>query len=425
MIRAPRRPRLAAAFGLIARAARPGAPPAPRRPDAVAAAAGEAAPAPTLDLSPAPAAGGRGGRIALVSFVATVLLPALAIAAYYLFIAADQFEASARFTVREVRAPPILGAAEAGGGLGGGFAAAAPSSFNHVVASYVRSRAGLEDLAAEIDVAALYRRPEADFLARLPEGASAEDRLEHWRERVSATVDGPSGVVTLRVRAFRPEDAVLLAEGLLRRSEALVNDLSARQKDDALAGARADAAAAEARLRAAIGALAALRAAEGLVDPALEAGATLGLLTGLIGQRIEIDGAIAAASGAMRADTARMRALEERRAAVEAEIAALRAGLAGAGDAAIAAAFARFETAAAERRFAERLHEIAQRRLIEAEIDRARQSVYLGVYDPPRAAEDSRYPRRIAFPILAFLGLFTLWAIAALVWAAVEDHRMA
>jgi capsular polysaccharide transport system permease protein len=421
MIRARRHPALAAALGFLTRAERHAAAPARR---------GEAAGQPwpiggAPGLEHAPAAGGRGGWLAPASFLATVLLPTLAAAAYFLFIAADQFDATARFTVREVQTPSIVVASDAGGRLAGGLTATGPSQFNHVIASYLRSRAALEDLSAELDVAVLFQRPEADFWARLPEGASAEDRLDHWRGQVNATVDGPSGVVTLRVRAFRPEDAALLAKGLVARAEALVNTLSVRQKTDTLDRARADAATAEDRLRAAVTALAELRAAEGLVDPTLEADATLGLLASLTAQRIEIDSAVAAVSGSMEPETARMRALEERRAAIEAEIATLRAGLAGAAEGAIAQVIARFETAAAERRFAERLHEIAQRRLIEAEIDLARQSVYLGVYDPPRAPEDSRFPRRIAFSLLSFVAFFTLWSIAALVWASVQDHRMA
>jgi capsular polysaccharide transport system permease protein len=421
VIRFARPPRLAAALALAARARRAPAP-AERPRDLPAHPEGGRA-------APVAAADGRGGRIALLSFMIMVLAPGLALTLYFAVIAADRYESVARFTVREIRTPTIaaVDASADAARLGAGLATDAPSQFNHVVASWLRSRAGLEAVAQELDVAAIFRRPEADFWVRLPEDASAEARADYWRRRVDAVVDGPSGIVTLRVRAFRPDDSAALSEALIRRAEALVNALSERRKRATLERARADAALAEERLASSVRAVAALREAEGLVDPALEAAATLAMLSGLVSQRIALEGELRALAGVMSADAPRIRVLREQTSELDREIDALRASLAGqAGDGeSMAVTTARFEALAVERQFADRLFEVSQRRLIEAEIDLARPSVYFGVFEPPGAPEEARYPRRAAYAALAVAGLFVAWAICALIWASVRDHRIA
>ncbi len=375
--------------------------------------------------------GGRRAPPALVSYILLALLPALCVAAYYLFIAADQYAAAARFTVREVAGEGLF-AMTAGEAAEDADAVAPPavdmvSHLSHVAASYLRSRALVEALVEKAALRARYDRPEADFWARLPPDAPIEEVMDYWEARTDVALDGPSRIVTFRVRAFRPEDAHALADAALAETEALVNQLSLRRKRDALARARAGAGAAEAQLRGAVAAMSALRDDEGLVDPEREAGETLALMGDLMRERIAAAGELAALEGLLAEDAPRRVQLGGRIARLDADLARLRGALAGAvsGDATMAAALARFEEAEVRLRFAAKLYEIAQAALIGAEIEFARQSVYVEVFDPPAVPEESRHPRREAFSILALVGFSAIWAIGALVVASVRDHRIA
>ncbi len=390
--------------------------------------AGPGGEAPVLTPAPPRARPRRVPWAAILSFFALVILPVSAIGTYYAREAADQFTARAQFTVRETSARPlrIAEADTAPDRIGGGLAMSEVSPLTHVVASYLESPALLRDLSREIDVAALYRVPEADFWTRLPEDATAEARYEHWRDRLRVAVDGPSGIVTLELRAFRAEDARRLAARALFAAEALVNALSARQKREALARAEAEAEAAARRLAASLAELTAFRDSAGLLDPEREGAERLRLLSELAAERIRLEGELRVLGAVVDADAARARALEARLESVRAELAGLREGLAAeaTADANIAAALARYEALEIRRRFAARLYGLAQTRRIDAEIDLARQTVFLNVFDPPQRPEESDHPKRFGFTLLAFLGLAAAWAVLALVWAAVADHRL-
>jgi capsular polysaccharide transport system permease protein len=84
---------------------------------------------------------------------------------------------------------------------------------------------------------------------------------------VNLIYDIETGVSSLRVLAFRPDDAQAIAQELLRMSEELVNRFTLRSIEDAMRGARHDVAVAETRVLAAREALAAFREREQALDP--------------------------------------------------------------------------------------------------------------------------------------------------------------
>lgn len=366
--------------------------------------------------------------LAVLSFFALVLLPVSVIGTYYGWQASAQYTATARLTVREIQTRPLSleDAERTPERIGGLLATDAVSAMTHVVASYLTSPALLDELRREMAFDALFRREDADFWARLPDDASTEDVYEYWQDRVRVAVDGTSGIVTLRVRAFAPEDALRLAGEMLGRAELLVNRLSARQKRDALARAEAEADESERRLQASIDALSAFRSRERLLSPVQEADETVRLMATLSTERIRIESQLRVLSAVVEGDPIRARTLRARLDKVTADIAALRDRLAADSgeDRTIATALGQFEELEIRRRFAARLFGLAQTRRIEAEIDLARQSVFLNVFDPPLLPEESRYPQPLAFTLIALASLTAGWAILALIWASVADHRM-
>src|SRR6202007_2052605 len=70
--------------------------------------------------------------------------------------------------------------------------------------------------------------------ARLKRNASIEDLVDYWNSMVTTNIDGPSGIVTVAARAFRQEDALALSQAIIVASEKLVNEVSARARNDAM-----------------------------------------------------------------------------------------------------------------------------------------------------------------------------------------------
>jgi capsular polysaccharide transport system permease protein len=368
-----------------------------------------------------------------LSFIALVLIPALAVSLYFAFIASDQFVAEARFVVRlgpqDTSAKDGLASvlsAVKGGGAGGGSGGTTATEDAHVVTSYIQSRAIVDELQNKFDLRAIFARPEADFYARLKSNASIEDVVEYWRQMVGTYVDSMSGIVTVEVRAFRPDDAVLLVRNIGELSEKLVNDISQRARHDALRRATEEVQRAQGLMYAAIRDVEQYRNAEGLIDPVQTATETGKLLTKVLADQIATEGELFVANLSLARDSPAVRRLVNRIETLKQQASDLRAQLAGNRDETrnVAASLAKFEEVAIKQKMAETLYGLA-----EAGLDRARrqaeaQSVYLSVFVPPGLPQEYTYPKRLEYSIAISTALFVLWSIAALIWLSVEDHRL-
>jgi capsular polysaccharide transport system permease protein len=383
----------------------------------------------------------KGGGL-LISFVALVVVPSFATVIYFALIASDQFTAEARFAVRQIEPESheaILNASNIGPN---DTARAGPNKIStttdsnlsftmtgqneYLVTNYIHSRAIVDDLKTRMNLREIFRRPEADFWARLKRDASIEELVDYWFSMVSTYVDAPSGIVTLQVRAFRAEDAVAIANAVLQLSETLVNRISDRARRDAMAMSEQEVRRTYGLMQAALAEMRRYRDSSGIIDP-VQAGTEIGqLLLPLLTEKIRLEGALFVASRDLDDSAPTIKALKSQLTTTEQQIAALKVKLTNPDGSSntLAASLAKFEELELKRQFAERLYTLAQADLDRARVRAERQTVYLTVFVPPSPPQESRYPRPIAFPILIFVGLTILWAIGAMIFASIEDHRL-
>ncbi len=367
-----------------------------------------------------------GGRLVLVSLILVVLLPILVAGTYLFFIASDQYAAEARFAVKtagggsdggknDVSLSSVL---TSGGSLGGQEA--------DIVANYIHSRAVVDDVARSVDVRAIFQRPEADFFARLPARASAEDLTAYWKSMVSVYIESTSGIVTLEVRAFRRDDALVLAKAIVKSSETLINDLSSNVRADAVKHAEDEIRRSEADVRFALAELTVFRNAQGLIDPVKSAEQSGKLLLQLMGDKIQIEGQLFVSQRTTGPTAPGVAATRARLDSIDAHIAALQQQLAGdkATKANLAATISRFEELDLKRQFAERMYGFARDGMDRARLIAERQSVYLAVFVPPSLPQDYSYPLRFSDFALIALAALVAWSCGATIWASVLDHRL-
>ncbi|RBP04632.1 capsular polysaccharide transport system permease protein [Roseiarcus fermentans] len=362
------------------------------------------------------------------SFVALVLLPALAAAVYLVALASDQYAAEARFAVRAAQFDSAKSSSDgpktalsAGGGI-----PSMASQDAYVIASYIRSAAVFADLPASLDPRVIYSRPEADFWARLPAKASLETLADYWRSMVTTYVDGPSGVVTVSVRAFRPDDARDLAAAVVAASEKLVNAMSARARRDAMRDAEAEVKRTEAMVSESLADERAYRNRSGWTDPAAQATAVSTLLMQAMAERIRLQNDYFVDSRAMSPEAPTLVTLKSHIDALDGQIARLKDQLtSAAGDkGAVSASIAEFETLEIKRIFAEKLYTLSQEALERARQRAERQMVYISVFAPPLTPEEARYPERLSLSAIIFISLLAVWGIGAMTVATVADHTI-
>lgn len=363
-----------------------------------------------------------------ISFIGMVVLPALVAAVYFAFLAADQYVAEARFAVRKShlemgrdnKISNVLSALS--GGSSGGMA----DQEAHIVANYLRNRTAIDDVSTRLDVKAIFQRPEADFWSRLKKDPSAEELSDYWRTMVSSYVDGPSGVVTVTARAFRPEDAKQLVQEFITSSESLVNRLSERARQDAMRKAEDEVRRTEATVRQALQRQRQYRDEEGFISPQASATNTSTLLLEAMSERIKLHNDLFVASRAMSPGAPTLLAIKARIESLDSQIYQLKAQLTAKSSEtrSVSSSLVRYEELELQRIFAEKMYSLSQDALERARLRAEQQMVYISVFVPPHLPQEARFPERITMSVLIAISLLLVWGMIALTTAAIEDHTL-
>src|SRR6185437_6871221 len=106
-----------------------------------------------------------------------------------------------------------------------------------------------------------------DFWARLNPEIPLEKLVNYWQGMVDPEFDVSTGIASVTVRAFTPQDSVRIATALMKQSEALVNAMVSRARLDTVKFAQRDVAQSEIRLRTASAALRHFRDLHQTADP--------------------------------------------------------------------------------------------------------------------------------------------------------------
>ena len=380
----------------------------------------------------------RGFAIVRWSLALFVLLPTLTTAVYLFAFASDQYVAEAHFTVRQ--AEPMLGSGfdgEVDKKQESSMATPAPASplggmvhldndDAEIVASYIHSRAIIDDISRQLDVRAIFQRPEADFWMRLPRDASAEDLTKYWKHMVSVTIESTSGIVTLKVAAFRREDALDLAKAILKSSEILVNDLSSKVRSDMMLTAEGEVRRAEGAVRFSLANLTSFRNSRQVIDPLQSAESNGKLLLELMSAKIEAESDVFIAERVQGPSAPGMASLRDKLASINGHIDQLKDEMAGSKAAStnMASTLAQFETLELKKEFAETMFKFAISGVERARVASERQQLYLEPFDPPSLPQDYTYPERWADLVLVFFAFSMMWICGATITASVVDHRL-
>ncbi len=362
-------------------------------------------------------------------FLLCVVLPTLLGAIYYGFVAAPQYVTSAVFALR---VGEELGDRGAGGpnalvGALGPTTAGAPITQSYGLVHYVGSASAMQDVAgAGLDLAAILGHPAADPLTRLPPDPPPDQLLRAWRAAVGAQFELTRGVVTLRTRAYTPEDSLALAEALLAASERLANQMSRRMQDDVVRVAEEQAAEAESRLLAARAELQLYRATSGVLDPGRASSAGIEIEMRL---RQELAAAEAQAeslraSGGqggpmLAAAVARARALRTQLGDADREASRSSGDRNGTSWAEI---LARHEALASAVRISEQHYTQALDAMQRARAEAARQRTYLLTFVRPVLPGAPTFPDRGLSILIVAGSALLIWAMATLIHRAITDQ---
>ncbi|MBY0253197.1 capsule biosynthesis protein [Methylobacterium radiotolerans] len=354
-----------------------------------------------------------------------VLLPTLVVGLYLFAFASNQYVAEAQFAVRG-NVEPMENISL---GQYTNLIQKHNSQDSFIVRDFINSQTLVEALEKSIGISKMFSRSEADFWARFDPSDPIEDLTKYWRKHVEAHIDSISGVIRLSVRAFTPEDALTIAQAVVSRSEALINDISKRAQADMVAQAEADAKTAQDRLRKAHVALQAFRNQWGVIDPIKTAEGTLTTLTLLRKDKLKAENDLQVLRSSNLDERSRsIQTLVANIAAIDQQMKALQDELTSANAAAggqnMTEALLQYEGLLVERTIAEKLEESAHSLLDRARISASKQHIFLATFVPPVLPTDSLYPERGHSLLVSFFCFLVIWSSSALLIAGIRDQRM-
>jgi len=220
-------------------------------------------------------------------FAATVLLPTALAGGYYGFVAADVYTSESRFVLRspQRQVPTGLGAIL----QSAGFTRAQDDTYT--IHDFMLSRDAVRLLDNELQLKQRFADPRIDLPNRFA-AVYGDDSLEalhlYFQKRVRVEPNPISAISTVRVNAFDPQTARAINERLLQMSEALVNKLNERGRQDLIRFAEREVAAAENRAKAATLAVSEFRNQRSVFDPGRQSAIQLQLVSKLQDELIAI-----------------------------------------------------------------------------------------------------------------------------------------
>lgn len=351
----------------------------------------------------------------------TFVLPSVVAVLYYGLIAADRYTSEAQFVVRS---PSRTGIDQLTSAIPTTTGTERASDEASAVHQFVRSRDAVELLVREADLRAILSRPESDPVWRFPGWFSKDLReklFDRYLDFVSIKQDSGTGISTLTVQSFRPEDSVKIAQTLLEGSEALINRLNERARRDTIRAAEAEVESAKSRAFQRREELTVFRTRAGTVDPAKS---SQNLLETIGKLSFEAAQANAQLAEAMRNSPQgpQVTNLRNRIQSVEQQIVEEKRQIGGSAQA-LAPVIADYERLVLEREFADRALASALASLENARIESQRQQLYLERVVEPHAADYPSQPKRLLWIGIVMALSFSVYSICRSLNENIRGHE--
>jgi capsular polysaccharide transport system permease protein len=354
-------------------------------------------------------------------FVGVVFLPTLVAAIYLFAIASDQYESETHFLVKSAdpTAMPAIGMNSVLSSVTG---ASAAQNDAMSVADYLTSHDAVANLRAHDQLIERFHRTDADLFSRLRTAdPSPEKLLRYYRKQVKVQYNTETGITTLIVRAFRPEDAFVLSKRLLQLGEQRVNDLNVRSYNDAIAQARRQLGEAEDALAANQVRMTHYRQSRADIDPQISGTSQIGLVSQLTAQLSVARAQLNAMNGFISPSSPQYRALASHVEALQAQVNAQRGRLTGGGNT-IASDIGGYEDLKLRQEFLAKRYDAAATALQQARQQALKQQLYVVHVVEPNMPVKSEYPHRWRVMATILLSLLLAYSIGWLIAAGVREH---
>ncbi|MEM6905890.1 MAG: hypothetical protein AAF568_08360, partial [Pseudomonadota bacterium] len=329
---------------------------------------------------------------------------------YYLEIAADRYVSEFRYSVRSGLLANA-GDEDSGSALDPGSILSAGDSY--ILEDYLSSGQAMVDLEARLPLREMLAKDGGDPVRRYAADLPPEELVDFWREAVRVRFDLTTGITSVKVTLFTPEDARAVADELVSLLRELVDELAESAQAQMLAYVNGEVATSRTQVNSARDLIEEFRRTNRTFDPSVTTGQTEQLIAELNAQISELRTQLASLPvGSPRAPN-----LESRISSLESQIAEQRAKLDTGGD---AEALNRFERLQREYEIEVESYiatlELRQNSRATATLSQ----VHLVVFVPPKLPALSTAPDRPLEILIVGLIALGIWLVVRIFMASLR-----
>lgn len=358
----------------------------------------------------------------IIGPVLGILLPTIVIIGYLAFWATPAYTSTATVALKSTALRESVGITIAAGlGIGTG------AADDRILEKQIESL----HVAVEVDRMCGVRRhwqdPENDVIFRLAENATNEDYLEHYRGRVSVSLDVASGLVSIGLQAYEPQFAQRALTAVVSAAEEAVNQATRQLVAERLKMFSEEVERTRRELDAATAAILAFQSVHRLADAKGQAVGIGGLLAGIESQLATERTALAEQLSLLGDGHPEVVGRRARMEAIIKERDRFVSELVGVGvdpdPAAINRLVARQAALDYEIQRATASYTAAVNAREMAKVEASHKLKHLVVIDPPTLPEEHSHPRTIYWGITSLIVFSLIYAVIMMTITTIREHR--
>ena len=346
-------------------------------------------------------------------------VPTLLVFLYFTFFASTRYISEVEFTYQTYQPPTSLTSGIVQTVLGGSQGSTVDMST--ILYEYLRSEALMTKLDKEVNLRGYYSDPKVDYFSRMSADASISTFLRYFRSYISVS-EGQGGYLTVDVYAFDPDYAEKVAKAVVRDTDQMIDDMTARARQDEVNYAEAELKRAEDRLLKARLALTDFQNAHGDLNPQNSAN-QIGGIIGKIESDLSNERTALESVKTLDRNSPQISAIKSRIAALELQLKSEQQRLANsAGTGTYSNLLNKYNALQIEQDFAKDAYSAAQQGLELAREDAARKQNYLIDFAPPYRPDSAGFLLILEYSVITLIISLVLFGIGSLVTGALRDQ---
>ena len=348
-------------------------------------------------------------------------LPTLLMALYMLVIASPRYVSQFQVTYQSYQEPQKLssGIVQTLFGTSAGNLV----DFGAILYEYIQSPALVKKLDGELHLRDYFTSTKVDWVSRMSRNASFDTFLRYYHWYVSPSYS-LGGYLTVEVQGFDPQFALKLSQAIVKACDQMINDISARARQNEVKYAEDELKREEERLRSDRLALTNFQNEHRDINPPVSASQFTGIVGKLQSDLSAARTQLSDALSYMSANSPQVTTIKYRIAALEKQLREQQQQLAGSssGGTPYSKILEEYSRLQVNEEFARNAYQAAQQGLAVARADAARQQSYLVDFAPPYLPDKASVTVPILDVLTVGVASLVLFGIGSLIAAAFRDH---